>query len=182
MTKLIDSFHLAEAPLRSVIEDVPAERWSSPSPCDGWAAVDVVRHLIESQHEFLAGKGLDLPQPPPVDDDPAAAWKAHSAAFEALVGDDTAMAIAYDGHFGPTTVGDTVRDFFVFDMVAHRWDVATATGLETHFSAAELDQMEAGMASFGEALYMPGVAKPGVEAPEGASREQQVLARLGRSA
>lgn len=182
MTKLIDSFRLAEAPLRSVIEDVPAERWSSPSPCDGWAAVDVLRHLIESQHDFLSGKGVDLPAPASIDDDPAGAWKSHSAAFEAVVSDDEAMAIAYDGHFGPTTVGDTVRDIFVFDMVAHRWDIATAAGMETQFTEAELDQMEAGMSTFGDALYMPGVAKAGVEAPDGASRQQIVLARLGRAA
>ena len=38
------------------------------------------------------------------------------------------------------------------------------------------------MDGFGEALYMPGVDKGGVEPPEGASRQQRVLARLGRSA
>ena len=72
--------------------------------------------------------------------------------------------------------------FYVFDMVAHRWDLATATDVETHFSDAELDQLDQGMDGFGEALYMPGVAKSGVEAPADATREQRVLARLGRAA
>lgn len=182
MTSLIESFQRADTPLRGVIESVPADRWSSPSPCDGWSARDVVRHLVESQHQFLTGKGLDIPEPPSVDDDPVAAWKTHSAAVEAAIRDDEAMATVYEGHFGPTTIGDTIRDFHVFDMVAHRWDLAQATSQETHFSDAELDQMEAGMEGFGDALYMPGVAKAGVEAPRDATREQQVLARLGRRA
>ena len=61
-------------------------------------------------------------------------------------------------------------------------EIAVATGQETHFSEAEMDQLETGMDGFGDALYLPGVAKPGVEAPAGASRQDRVLARMGRAA
>jgi len=69
----------------------------------------------------------------------------------------------------------------MFDMVVHRWDIATATGIDGGLSDDELDRIEAGADSFGEALYMDGVCKPGVEAPADAPRQQRVLARLGRT-
>ncbi|NLD77940.1 MAG: maleylpyruvate isomerase family mycothiol-dependent enzyme [Acidimicrobiales bacterium] len=182
MTNLTDSFRRAESPLRDVISAAPSANWSSPSPCEDWTAADVVSHMIDTQREFLAGKGVALPDAPTVDVDPAQAWVAHVSAIEPVIADDALMATPYDGHFGPTTIGDTIRDFYVFDMVAHRWDIATATGQETHFTGEELDQLDKGMDGFGPALYMPGVAKAGVEAPQGATREEQVLARMGRQA
>ena len=182
MTSITDQYRLAEAPLRAVIEAVPADRWTSASPCEGWTARDVVRHMIDSQRDHFTRHDIALPEPPDVEADPAEAWRAHAAAVTALAGDDAVMSQAFEGHFGPTTVGETLQRFYIFDMVAHRWDIAQATGQDTEFTEEELDQMEAGMDGFGDALYMPGVAKPGVEPPEGATRQQSVLARLGRAA
>lgn len=180
MDTIADQYRHAEGQLRQVIDAVPADRWSSPSPCDGWAAIDVVRHLVDAQRAFLTGKGVTLPEVPDLDADPAAAWHAHADAVADVLTDDDLVSTGYEGHFGPTTVGDTILSFYVFDMVAHRWDLAVATGQETRFSEAEMDDLETGMDGFGEALYMPGVAKPGIEAPAGASRQARVLARMGR--
>ncbi len=47
---------------------------------------------------------------------------------------------------------------------------------------AELDRIEQGADSFGEALYMDGACRAGVEAPADADRVGRVLARLGRVA
>lgn len=44
-----------------------------------------------------------------LDGDPAAAWRAHSSAVLALISQDAVVATPYDGHFGPTTVGDTLE-------------------------------------------------------------------------
>jgi hypothetical protein len=64
----------------------------------------------------------------------------------------------------------------------HRWDVARATGQDAALTDAELDRMEAGADSFGEALYMDGICTPAVTPPPGADRATHVLARLGRAA
>ncbi len=89
---------------------------------------------------------------------------------------------AYDGHFGPTTVGDTLAQFYIWDMVVHRWDIARSAGADTTFSDAEIDQVERGADNFGEALYMDGVCRPSVDAPPDADRGARLLARLGRAA
>ena len=172
----------ADHPLTALLDSLTAPQWRAPSPCDGWDAGQVVRHLIETQREFLTGRGLDLGHAPDIDGDPAAAWRAHRRRVLALVSQDAVVATPYDGHFGPTTIGDTLERFYVFDMMAHRWDVARAVGSDCVFTDTELDQLEAGIASFGDAIHMEGICKPGVEAPAGADRQSEVLAKLGRLA
>jgi hypothetical protein len=62
----------------------------------------------------------------------------------------------------------------------HRWDIATATGQDAPLTDDELDRIEQDADGFGDAIYMEGVCKSGVEAPDGADRQTRVLARLGR--
>ena len=175
-------YESANRPLTAVLDGAPEDRWTSPSPCEDWTARDVVRHLIETQRDFLSRHGVDLGDAPDVDTDPAAAWADHSKRVAEAISDDAVAGRAFDGHFGPTTVGATLEQFYVFDMIAHRWDVARAVGGDTGLSDSELDRLEAGADSFGEALYMDGVCAPAVEAPEGAGRAVRMLARLGRTA
>jgi uncharacterized protein (TIGR03086 family) len=182
MTTTATSFETANTSLSAVIDAVPADAWSQPSPCEGWSARDVVRHLIDTERDFFTKRDLDLGEAPDVDGDPAAAWREHSQRVSALLADESVTATEYDGHFGPTTIGATVEQFYVFDLMVHRWDIARAAGLETHLSDAELDRIEKGADSFGDAIYMDGVCKPGVEAAPEAPREVRVLARLGRRA
>jgi uncharacterized protein (TIGR03086 family) len=175
-------YEKARGPLTEIVESVPPTGWGASSPCEGWSALDVLKHLIGTQREFFAGRGVELGDGPDVDADPAAAWRSHAERVQEALGDDAVPATEYDGHFGRTTVGDTVQRFYVFDMIVHRWDIARAVGLDTGFSDSELDRIEPGIESFGEAIYMEGVCKPGVEAPAGADRSTRLLARLGRQA
>lgn len=179
-----ECYERADRPLTALLDSLSPQRWEAPSPCEGWDARQAVRHLIETQRDFLVGHGSDLGDSSgiDVDGDPAAAWRAHSSAVSALIAQDALMATSFDGHFGPTTIGDTLERFYVFDMVAHRWDIARAAGAEAAFTDAELDQLDAGIASFGDAIYMDGICKPPVDVPIGADRQTRLLARLGRRA
>ena len=175
-------YEAAQRPLTAVIDAVPAQSWTNPSPCDGWSAHDVLRHLIETQREFLTGHHIDLGGVPDIDTDPLAAWREHAKRVMAAISQDAVPAIAFDGHFGATTVGDTLEQFYVWDMLVHRWDIARSDGAQSALSDAELDQIERGADSFGEALYMDGVCRPGVTAPVDVDRKVRLLARLGRRA
>ncbi len=99
-----------------------------------------------------------------------------------LIADDDTTARPFDGYFGPTTLGEALVEFYVMDSIVNRWDLATSTGSETRLTEAELDLIETGADSWGDALYMEGICVGGVEAPEGADRQTRVLARMGRSA
>ena len=164
-----------------VLDALDTDAWSAPSPCDGWTAREVVGHVIETQRDFFAGHGVDLGDAPSLED-PVAAWRTHSTVVADRLADPAVGDKAFDGHFGPTTVGETLLRFYGFDMVAHRWDVATAAGRDLRFTDDELTMMETAADGFGPALYSDGVCAAGVEAPADADRQTRLLARLGRSA
>lgn len=165
-----------------MVAAVPGPAWSAPSPCRGWTAGDVLAHLVATQRSFLADRGLDLAPAPDVAADPVGAWMAHAAEVEELLARPEVVGQAYDGYFGPTTLGESMVRFYVMDMVAHRWDVARATGSDEAFTDAELDQLELQLDGYGDAAYAPGVFEPALDAPPGADRQVRLLARMGRRA
>ncbi len=182
MNTTASQYQAAQLPLTEIIEAVPASAWTSPSPCEGWTARDVVRHLIETQRELFTGRGVALGDQPDIDADPAQAWHDHAERVRQVISDEAVPAIAYDGYFGPTTLGATLQQFYVWDLYVHRWDIAHAAGLDAGLTDAELDRIEQGADSFGDALYMDGICRPGAPAPAAAGRLVHVLARLGRTA
>ena len=182
MTTTSALYESAHRPLLAVLDAVPAEGWSRPSPCAGWSAGAVVGHLIETQREFLVGRGIDLGDAPDLGADPAAAWRDHAKRVAEVLDDEAVVSAEYDGHFGRTTVGATLGQFYVWDMLVHRWDVARSAGVDAGLTDAELDRIESGADSFGDALYMEGICRPGGPVPDDAGRETRVLARLGRTA
>jgi uncharacterized protein (TIGR03086 family) len=182
MNSTATQFDAARRPLTELLDAVPTTAWSSPSPCEGWSASDVVAHLIDTQRDFLGTHGVELGAAPDVAADPAAAWREHAQRVAAALADDAVPSTAFDGFFGPTTVGAAFAQFYIWDMLVHRWDLARAVGVEPTLTDDELDRIEAGADSFGPALHMDGVCKPAVDAPEGADRAVRALARLGRAA
>ncbi len=172
--------HLANADtFTALVTTVPADRWGAPSPCDDWTAADVVQHVIDTQRGFLAERGAPLPDPP--DGTPAERWAAHDAAVREVLADEAFATTPYDGYFGPTTLADTLRDFYGWDLVVHRWDLGRAVGQEVTWSDAECAFVEGALAGFGDQLYAEGICKPAVDPPAGADEQTRVLALLGRS-
>jgi uncharacterized protein (TIGR03086 family) len=182
MNRTATQHDAADRALSRALGAVPPAGWASPSPCEGWTAADVVVHLIDTQRGFLSSHGVDLGGAPDVAADPAAAWHEHARRVAAALADEAVAARAFDGFFGPTTVGAAFEQFYVWDMLVHRWDIARAVGADASFTDQELDRIEAGADSFGPALHMDGICRPAVEVPEDADRDVRVLARLGRAA
>lgn len=182
MNATADSFRSADRPLTALLDAVPEHLWAAPSPCEGWTAADVVGHLVGTQREFLTTHGVDVGEAPDVAADPAAAWRAHARRVAGVLADEDVPAREFDGFFGPTTVGAAFEQFYVWDMVVHRWDVARAVGAAPALTDAELDRIEAGADSFGPALHMDGICRPAVEVAADADRQTRALARLGRTA
>ena len=182
MTNTAKQYQAALRPLTAVIEAVQPDGWNAPSPCEDWTARDVVRHMILTQREMLTGHGVDLGTPPDLETDPAGAWLHHTERVLQAVADEALVGRAYDGHFGPTTVGSTMEQFYVWDMYVHRWDLARATSLPAELTDAELDRIERGADSFGPALHMDGICRPSIDVSPDADRTTRVLARLGRTA
>lgn len=155
----------AKQAIDAVLEVVPGEAWSAPSPCEGWSARDIVAHMVDTQRGLLTSRDVDLGPAPDRAADPAVAWHHHARQMPDVLRDDAVVETGYDGYFGPTTIGATLEQFYVWDMLVHRWDIATSAGLNAGLTDSELDRIEQGADNFGEGLHMEGICKPAGEPP-----------------
>ncbi|MEH3134134.1 MAG: maleylpyruvate isomerase N-terminal domain-containing protein [Mycolicibacterium neoaurum] len=96
--------------MATVIASVAPQQWDAASACAGWSARDVLTHLIDTQREFFERHGFALP-PRPDPADPVTAWSTHTAAIREILADPQVPARAFDGHFGPTTIGENPAAF-----------------------------------------------------------------------
>lgn len=164
------------------VRGVPADRWESEAPCEGWVARDVVRHLVEWFPAFLRdGAGVELPSGPSVDEDPVAAWTTMSDGIQALLDDPaTPSRTLSNRHVGDLPLDAAVSQFFTNDVFLHTWDLARATGQDERLDAERCAQMLAGMEPWDEALRSSGQYGPRVPVADDADAQTKLLAFIGR--
>jgi len=153
-------------------------RWDVASPCENWTVGEVVHHVVETERDFLVRQGLNLDDAGTTD--PRQNWELHRQQVTDLLGQDGLAERHYDGYFGPTTIGETVANFYGWDLAIHGWDVAAATGQQGAITPAEAEQLLEGAEGWGEALYSEGVCRPAVQVPADADVVDRLLAKLGR--
>jgi uncharacterized protein (TIGR03083 family) len=159
-----------------LVAGTPADRWASPSPCDGWTASDVVAHVVDFSARVLRERaGVD---DAPVSDDfasPIDAFRATRAAVERLLDD-------------PGTPGDVatyIQWSISFDLPQHGWDLATATGQDATIAPEEVELIwgPGDPAGFEKAFgwqRAQGWYGPPVAVPDEAPLQDRVLGLLGR--
>ena len=179
MNPYLTTFLDRAAAFSAMVDTVPAAQWDAPSPCSEWANRDIVNHVIETERDHLARHDLVSDTPPA--GGPAEAWAAHLADVKGHLGDGAVLDTPYEGFFGPTTFGETLADFYGFDLVVHRWDLAQGIGKDAAFTEEELDLIEASMKQWGDVAYQPGIFEPPVPVGDEATRQDKLLARMGRS-
>lgn len=180
MTDPADRYrHLAER-FTAVVDDVPEDAWEASSPCEGWTARQVLDHVVESQHGFLARFDLE----PSLEgvDDVRACWRLVRDAMQRGLDDPATAQTEYAGMFGQTTFEATVDDFMSADLLIHAWDIARAAGLEEHepMPPEEVERLDARLRPMGDSLRMPGVFGPEVPVPDDAPAQDRLLGFLGR--
>lgn len=161
---------------------VPDAAWDLPSPCDGWDARDVVRHMVEWMPPFLhAGAGVALPAGPSVDDDPVGAWGALSGGIQALLDDPELSAREFvNEHTGRHPLDEAIGMFILGDVLVHTWDLARAAGLDESLDADEVHAMLVGIESMGDTLSRSGHYGKRVAVPDDADEQTRLLAFTGR--
>ncbi len=164
------------------VSAVRDDEWSLPAPCEGWMAVDVVRHLVEWVPPFLAdGSGVTLVVEPTVDADPVAAWRSLSDGIQSLLDDpDQATRIFDHPHAGRHQLDDAVMRFILTDVLIHTWDLARATGLDETLEPTEVARMFDGIYEVDALLRESGQYGPKVEVADDADVQTQLIAFLGR--
>jgi uncharacterized protein (TIGR03086 family) len=161
---------------------VPDAAWDNPAPCEGWAARDIVRHLVEWVPPFLSsGASVELQSGPSVDEDPVGAWRQLNDALQALLDDpDTAARAFTNEHTGSHRLDEAIGQFILGDVLVHTWDLARATGLDEHLDADEVRGMLEGIEPMGDTLSQSGHYGPRVAVPQDAHEQTRLLAFTGR--
>jgi uncharacterized protein (TIGR03086 family) len=180
--EISDRFRKVAGRFTDTVRAVPDDAWGRPTPCDGWVARDVVRHLVVWVPPFLsAGAGVELPNGPSVDDDPVAAWEALNAGLQAVLDDPSASAGEfYNEHTGRHRLDDAIGMFILGDVLVHTWDLARATGLDETLDPDEVHHMLVGIEPLGDVLSQSGHYAPRVEVPADADEQTKLLAFTGR--
>lgn len=179
MSEISDRYRKVAEQFTARVTAVPDDAWDNPSPCEGWVARDVVRHMVETTNYFLAPAGVP-PVEASVDDDPVAAWVAARDTVQAALDDPDVAGREFDSGMGPMTVEKMVGMFGVADVLIHTWDLARAAGLDEALDPEEVRRVFAMMEPNDERLRQGTAFGPRVEVPDDADEQTKLLAFTGR--
>jgi uncharacterized protein (TIGR03086 family) len=174
MQERADRYRRRADAFAQLIERTPSDRWSSPSPCAGWLARDVVAHVVGySGHVLREQAGLSNVPDFEQFSHPAAAFGAVRELIERTLDD-------------PETPPEVVRyiDLAVsFDLPQHGWDLAKATGQDATIDADEVDLLWGSLSQDPQVWEWQrenGWYRPPVATPDDAPLQDRVLGLLGR--
>ncbi len=138
MSQNLRNFTRAVYTFDAVVRRMPEQAWDQASPCEGWAARDVLKHQcgVLDTLALIAATGEPHPPAMPEEDvtDPVARWgETRDRVLEAL---DHQGALQHEGKywFGPMSV-DELISFVQWDPLTHAWDLAHTAGIEAHLPA-----------------------------------------------
>jgi uncharacterized protein (TIGR03086 family) len=182
MSEISERYRKVAAQMTQRVIAVPTDAWDNPSPCEGWVARDVIRHMVEWIPEFLrSGSNIDMPTGPSVDDDPVAAWRVLDDAVQQLLDDPHTAAMEFNHpRAGRHSLEDAIGTFFLGDVLIHTWDLAWATGGDETLDADEVHRMFAGVEPYDEMLRASGQYGPRVHVPDDADEQTKLVAFMGR--
>lgn len=175
------------ARFEAVIAAAPADRWSSPSPCDDWRALDVVQHALDMHAAMLRPLERSLTDAQPVDEHPLAAFRSARHDLEEVLADDEVAQSEVPTPMGTMTLANHIDQVASEDLVIHGWDLARATGQEHELDPREVERMWPAAQQIDERLRTPGAFGPGVvvygpmvDVPDDAPVADRLLGLLGR--
>lgn len=181
MSDAAERYRKVAAAFTERVQAVPAGAWDAPTPCEGWVARDVVRHLVEWLPAFFFGTwGIDAPALPSVEEDPVGAWVALDRTIQGALDDPAVARSERETRMGRSSFEDTIDMICTGDVLIHTWDLARATGLDESLDPDEVHRMLVGAEPLDEALRSSGHYGPRVEVPAAADEQAQLLAFLGR--
>src|SRR3954468_9626894 len=150
MNEIIERYERITGQFPDRVRAVPADAWNNPSPCEGWAARDVVGHLTEWIPAFFGSQGVEFPAVPSAETDPVRAWETVQRTIANALDDPTMAATQVATPFSAQSFADTVDMIVTGDVFTHTWDLARATGQDDTLDPDQLQRMIAGMGSMPE--------------------------------
>jgi uncharacterized protein (TIGR03086 family) len=183
MSDIADRYACISAQFTERVRSVPADAWNNPSPCEGWTARDIVGHLTEWIPAFFGSQGVEFPEVPSAETDPAGAWETVQRTIAKALADPTMAAKEVATPFSTQSFAETVDMIVTGDVFTHTWDLARATGQDETLDPGQLQRMIAAMGSMPEeVLRAGGMFGPRIDVPADADDQTRFLAYVGRRA
>jgi uncharacterized protein (TIGR03086 family) len=159
-----------------------ARDWSAAAPVSGWAARDVVVHLVEWLPGFVAaGSDVRLPEVPSPAEQPMAAWDAHQRAVQDLLDDPAAAGVEFaNPHTGSMPLTQAIDRFYTSDVFMHTWDLARATSQDDTLDPELCTVLLSGMEPIEDLMRDSGQFGPRVLVPDDADPQTRLIGFLGR--
>ena len=171
----------------TAVDQVPDGAWTAPTPCTDWDVRTLVNHvvgedrwvvpLLEGRTIAEVGDALDgdlLGAAPP--ESAATAGKAASAAFAEPGATERTVHLS----FGDFPGGGYAMQLGA-DHLVHSWDLARAVGVDATLDAESVAAVCTWFADWEDAYRSSGAIGPRVSLPDGASAQDDLLARFGRT-
>jgi uncharacterized protein (TIGR03086 family) len=178
----IEQLRLSLAAVAALINAIRPDQWSAPTPCEQWDVHRVVEHLVGMNLVFaamLAGEPLPERGKGPDRDDLARAFSDSATSLLAAFAEPGVLDRSYAGPLGTATGSDRLQ-IRLYDLLAHGWDLAAATGQPANLPD---DAARDALGFVREQLTddaRAGRFAPPQPTPDGARPIEQLVAFLGR--
>ncbi|MEU9304724.1 TIGR03086 family metal-binding protein [Streptomyces sp. NPDC048269] len=130
-TVAVEDLARASKAVADLIAEIRFEQWKAPTPCTEWNVREVVNHLVGMDLVFAAMiEGGPMPErgADSLGDDPVGAYRSSSAALQAAFSRPGVLEQSYRGALGSATGAERLQ-IRLYDLLAHGWDLAQATGI-----------------------------------------------------
>lgn len=183
MSEVTERYRAAVSGFSAIVDAMPSDKWTAPSPCEGWTARHVVGHVMGSMGRITGdavGGAGDWPDPAQLaGDDPAAAYTdKRDAALSALTPEN--LAKVTHGPMGEMTLEQIIERFLAPDVLIHTWDLARSAGIPVTLDAGLVKDAYDRLLPMDTMIRIPGVFGPKIEPPAGADLQTQLLCFTGR--
>ncbi len=179
MSEISDRYSTVASAFSARVEGV--QDWTSPSPCEGWVARDVVAHVVGVHRGLLAQVAGGEPVTLEADHDVAGAWSDATSALHTALLDPVTAGSTVTSPFGPMPLEQCVGRLICTDTLVHTWDLARATGQDEQLDADAVSGAFAGLKPMDAMIRMPGVFGAKIEPPAGCDAQTEFLSFLGRA-
>lgn len=180
MTEVAERYGRIADAFTARVERCPPGSWKNPSPCEGWSAYDVARHVVDTHRGFLTRLNGGDPTPPDSDEDLPSAWRVESDAVRSALADPERAGAPVHGSGGAQPFEQIVSTVLCADTLIHTWDLARATGQDDRLDPAAVTAAQEFLTPNDARLRGPGAFADKVEPPPGADAQTALLCFVGR--
>src|SRR6516225_25144 len=169
------------------VAGIPADRWQSVTPCDGWDVHALLNHIVAGNlwaAELAAGGTIagvgDRLDGDLLGTDPATAYAVSAGAAAAVFRKPGALDAPCAVSYGPVP-GSMYAGHRFIDVFVHGWDLAAGTGQDYSLDPELIEACQQIIEPQLDAFRSAGAFAPQVAVPAEASAQTRFLAMLGRT-